>query len=257
VFDGLLRRWRDAALRAAKINVVLGSRMQDYVVSRGLPRSRTAVIANWADAGAAGAQGVQASALRKRLGFAEKFVIAYSGNLGRAHEYEVFFAAASMLRGDSEVQFLFIGGGTQMAALRTLAEQSALPNMRFLPYQPRESLADSLAAADVHLVSLLPPLEGLIVPSKFYGILAVGRPVVFVGDPDGELARVIVAAGCGLVVPSGSAARLVQAIHDLRSDAARRGAMGVAARGLSIARFDAASALGRWTEILSGLEARS
>ena len=84
-----------------------------------------------------------------------------------------------------------------MWRLRAEAQQLGLANVRFLPYQARESLGETLAAADVHLNCLLPTMEGLIVPSKFYGILAVGRPVIIIGDPDGEQARVVRAEDCG------------------------------------------------------------
>ncbi len=100
--------------------------------------------------------------------------------------------------------FLFIGGGAKMESLKAKVAESRLTQVIFLPYQPRDSLEDSLAAADVHLASLIPSLEGMIVPSKFYGILAAGRPLIFIGDPDGELARVIGAAQCGLVVAQDS-----------------------------------------------------
>jgi hypothetical protein len=75
-----------------------------------------------------------------------------------------------------------------------------LRNIHFLTYQPLETLSDAMAAADLHLVSLRPALEGQIVPSKFYGIAAAERPVVFIGDPDGELAQLISESDCGFVV---------------------------------------------------------
>jgi hypothetical protein len=74
-------------------------------------------------------------------------------------------------------------------------------------------LSQSLGAADVHLVSLLPEMEGLIVPSKFYGVAAAGRSAIFVGDPDGEIAKIIHSEDCGYVAPSGRADLLVECIE--------------------------------------------
>jgi glycosyltransferase involved in cell wall biosynthesis len=251
--DRRLRRWRDASLRAACMNVVIGRRMQEFLLRRGVRRDTIRVIENWACAEPGRPRRADESELRASIGYAQKFVVGYSGNLGRAHEYEIFLDAAAALQADAQVQFLFIGGGAHMDALRVGAARRGLDNIRFLPYQPRESLADSLAAADVHLVSLLPALEGLIVPSKFYGILAAGRPVLFIGDPDGELAREIRDSNCGLSIPAASHADLVAAIRDLRANVERRTAMGERARALFRERFDVAFGLERWAGLVAAL----
>ena len=100
----------------------------------------------------------------------------------------------------------------------------------FKPYQSRDMLSQSLSAADVHLVSLRPELEGLIVPSKFYGITAVGRPAIFIGDTDGEIARLIARYDCGVTVAPGDGAALAGAVHDLAEDPDRRVKLGKNAR---------------------------
>jgi colanic acid biosynthesis glycosyl transferase WcaI len=255
VLDRLLRSWRDASLRVAAANIVIGKRMREYLVGRGIPPNTMHVIENWALANTSRPKDSDESELRARLGLGGKFVVGYSGNLGRAHEHRIFLEAALALQSDGNVQFLFIGGGIRMDALRTMAEQRHLSNMRFLPYQPRESLEDSLAAADVHLVSLLPSLEGLIVPSKFYGVLAAGRPVVFVGDPEGELSRVIRESRCGFVVAVGDSADLAAAIRRLQNDVDQRASMGTAARDLLSARFGAPRALTSWIALVNHLQA--
>ncbi len=255
LLDRSLQSLRDASLHSAEANVVLGSRMLEYVSARGVPASRCTVIENWADAEAIRPRSPEACALRRQLGLGDKFIAGYSGNLGRAHEIETLLGAAEALRGDTRVVFLFIGGGANMDELKAQVTHRSLPNFHFLPYQPRESLEDSLAAADIHLASLIPALEGLIVPSKFYGILAAGRPVVFVGDPDGELARIVTDARCGLAVAAGDANGLVAAIDNLRADPDGRRAMGSAARELLSARFSGQRALGRWTKLIDGIRA--
>jgi glycosyltransferase involved in cell wall biosynthesis len=256
VLDRVLRSLRDASLRSAAANVVLGSRMLEYLSARRVPPSKFRVIENWADTELLRPKLPGESALRRRMDLMGKFVIGYSGNLGRAHEIETLVGAAEKLRSDDQIAFLFIGGGVKMDELKSLVEQRGLPNFNFLPYQPREQLEDSLAAADVHLVSLVPSLEGLVVPSKFYGILAVGRPVLFIGDSDGELSRVIGASRCGLVAAEGNSAALLDAIKNLANDTQRRSAMGLAARELLCARFSAKRALAAWTELLTELQAK-
>jgi glycosyltransferase involved in cell wall biosynthesis len=249
VLDRALRALRDASLRSAEVNVVLGSRMLEYIRAR-VPASKCRVIENWADAESLRPMLPADSVLRQRLGLADKFVIGYSGNLGRAHEIETVLGAAEALGDEDRITFLFIGGGIKMEELKASVEKRRLSNFHFLPHQPREQLEDSLAAADVHLASLIPSLEGLIVPSKFYGILAAGRPVVFVGDPDGELARIIAKSRCGYVVVVGHSDDLLAAIESLRTATDLRLTMGLAARDLLCSRFSTQRALERWTALL-------
>lgn len=248
--DHQLKKLRDYSLRAAQTNVVLGSRMREHLEERRIPREQIRIIENWADGDAVMPKAVDACELRSKLGIAEKFVVAYSGNLGRAHEFETLLAAAERLRVDSNVVFLMIGGGAKMQQLQTAVDAKQLRNFRFLPYQPRELLSDSLAAADVHLACLLPQLEGLIVPSKFYGILAAGRPTIFIGDTDGELARIIISSECGTAVAIGDVGALVDAIERLIVDRTAREQMGSRARKLFIERYTVGRATQQWMETL-------
>ena len=213
-----LRPIRNWSLRKAKRNVVLGELM-----ARRVPNAR--VIHNWADA-----------ALEPKAK-PEAFTVGYSGNLGRAHEVDTMLAAMRML---PEVKFAITGGGAQLGRLKAAAPA----NVEFRPYAPREKLSESLSSVDAHLVSLQPSLEGLIVPSKFYGILAVARPVIFIGAKDGELARLIDEHGLGFVVAPGDAEGLVHAIRNIDPEMGRRG------RALYLARFAPQHAFAAWEEVL-------
>jgi glycosyltransferase involved in cell wall biosynthesis len=248
--DRWLCRWRDRSLARARMNVVLGRRMADVIAARGIARERIRVIENWASVPDAAPKAPSASELRGRLGFAGKFVVGYSGNLGRAHDYRTILEAAELLAAETDLVFLMVGGGAGMAALRRQAMQRRLGNLHFHPYVIRAELADSLAAPDVHLLSLLPALEGLIVPSKFYGILAAARPVVFVGDPQGEVGRIICEAQIGVTVSVGDAAGLARVLRALRDDPARCQALGRAGHRLHCGRYTAARALNEWTQTL-------
>ena len=214
----LLRPVRNWSLRRAKINVVLGELMAQRV-----PNAR--VIHNWADAAL---QPIEKPAT---------FSVGYSGNLGRAHEVDTMLAAMRML---PEVKFAITGGGAQLGRLKAAAPA----NVEFRPYAPREKLSESLSSVDAHLVSLQPSLEGLIVPSKFYGILAVARPVIFIGAKDGELARLIDRHRLGFVVAPGDADGLVHAIRNLDPEMGRRG------RELYLSRFAPEHAFAAWERVL-------
>jgi colanic acid biosynthesis glycosyl transferase WcaI len=244
-----LRSLRNVSLRAARVNVVVGERMR--VMVEGFAPGSTEVIHNWADGESIRPVGHESNSLRTAWGLETKFVVGYSGNMGRVHDFRTIVDAAERLREDPAIVFLFIGGGSQREPLEREARVRGLTNVLFQPYQPRTALATSLSVADLHLVSLRPGLEGLIVPSKFYGIAAAGRPTIFIGDPEGEIARMIAAHDCGLGVAEGDADALARAIRLLRDDPARLAAMGYAARHLLETRFDQRLAMKRWEAVLA------
>jgi colanic acid biosynthesis glycosyl transferase WcaI len=248
---------RDRSLIAARVNVVLGGRMRRHLEQRRIPPERIEIIENWADGEMVAPKPVERSALRSALGLGGKFVVAYSGNLGRAHEYDTLVNAAELLRETPDIVFMMIGGGAKMQQLRAEVQRRMLESFRFLPYQPRDQLSDALAAADIHLACLLPALEGLIVPSKFYGILAAGRPAIFIGDRDGEIARIITDARCGAVVQTGDAAALAQIIARLRAEEGERTQMGVRARQLFASKYTVERAAEQWLHVIAGANAQN
>ena len=125
------------------------------------------------------------------------------------------------------------------------------PNVLFQPYQPRERLSFSLSVSDLHVVSLKPTLEGLIVPSKFYGIAAAGRPVLFMGSPSGEIAKLLLEHRCGYTVGIGDTERTVAIIARLASDEAECQRLGQAARVALEQHYNKETALRAWDETLA------
>jgi glycosyltransferase involved in cell wall biosynthesis len=250
----LLRRWRNASLRDARLNIAIGERMAERIAAEGVPADRIAVMPNWSDDMAIRPLARAAVALRDEWGFGEAFVIGYSGNLGRAHEFETLLGAATLLVQRDDIIFLMIGGGHESARLAARVDAQGLSaRFQFRPYQPRERLSESLGVADVHWLSLRPELEGLIVPSKFYGIAAAGRPVIAVTDLDGEIARIVRREDCGVTVAPGDSAGLAAAIAALASDSARVVAMGCAARAALERDFGRVDAFERWDRLFADL----
>jgi glycosyltransferase involved in cell wall biosynthesis len=225
-----VNRIRDWSLRRARVNVALGEAMAKKITGKSV------VQHNWAggDLGPAESRPLHTGEL----------VVGYSGNLGRAHEFETMLAAARAL---PNIRFDVAGGGAQLERVRA----NAPANVTFRDYAPREKLGESLSSADVQLVSLLPALEGLIVPSKFYGILAVGRPVIFIGARDSELAQLIREHGCGYAVEPGDTAGLIAAIDNLSQDRAHAVELGRRGRALYDARFTPDIAFANWERILT------
>jgi len=209
----ILKGIRNKTLKQAKMNVVIGDLMAERLRKEGITENKITVIHNWADGEQIKPVPHEQNPLRKEWGLEGKFVVGYSGNLGRSHDFSTILAAAEKLKDNSGIKFLFIGGGAQLPEIQKHCKEKDLNNIIFKPYQAREKLDQSLSVSDVHLISLKPELEGLIVPSKFYGVLAAGRSVLFIGDKAGELAKIIQREHCGAIVEQGVSEQLVLAIN--------------------------------------------
>lgn len=264
VLVAMLKAIRNMSLRASHCNVVIGHLMARYIEEQGVDPRKIELIPNWADPDIIQVVPPMRSELRRTWSPQAGFVVAYSGNLGRVHDIGTLVeAAAEIQRSDREAgnaaptEFLIIGGGAQRDVLATEIRERGIENVQFLPYQPQNMLAASLAAADAHLVTLRPELEGFVVPSKIYGVLAAGRPVLFVGSPDGELATVVRANDCGVVVPAGDASRLASVIRDVAQHEPERDRMGRNARALFDRQFSKSISATRWVALLERLSAQT
>ena len=169
----------------------------------------------------------------RRSAWTTAFVAMYSGNLGLAHSFDEFIEAARRLRDRADIVFLFVGGGPRLAEVKAAREREGLTNIRLLDYVPRVQLHASLSLADVHLISMRPEMTGIVVPGKLYGVMAAGRPAVFVGPEHCESADTIRDAGCGITITPGDADGLVAALLHLASEPepraphGRKGTLGV------------------------------
>lgn len=246
-----LRQLRNHALRMACHNIVIGECMAARLRAEGIPAQSIRVIHNWADATAIRPIAHCDNPLRTEWNLQGKFVVGYSGNLGRAHEFQTILDAAERLHDLPIIRFLFIGDGAQLHTLRHEVSRRGLSNVQFQPYQPRERLSYSLSIADLHLVSLRPPLEGLIVPSKFYGIAAAGRPILFMGSSTGEIAKLLQTHGCGYTVGIGETEQAVAIIAKLAGDEVECRRLGHAARAALVQHYDKHAAFRAWNDTLA------
>ena len=185
----LERITRFLVARADRV-VAVGETMRDRLVAgKGALPGKVAVIHNWADC-AAIVPGPKGNAWSKAEGLADRFVVMHSGNVGLSQNLEILLGAAERLSGHPDIVVAIVGDGVKRPDLEARARSRGLANVRFLPYQPSERLAESFAAADVFVVSLAPGLAGYIVPSKLYGILAAGRPYVAAVEDVSEVAAI-------------------------------------------------------------------
>jgi colanic acid biosynthesis glycosyl transferase WcaI len=255
---GSLAALRNRSLRQAQATVVVSDLMKRKVEGLGGPPSRVHVITNWCNDQDIRPIAPSENPLREAWGLASQFVFSYSGNLGRAHEFETVVAAAKQLRNESHIIFLMIGGGKRFEDLsRVVKDQGLTSSFRFMPYQEQKMLPYSLAVADAHWLSLNPKLEGLLFPSKFYGIAAAGRPIIIIADKNGEIARLVQQHGCGIVIAPGDADALVDALRLLSNAPETVSEMGNRARIMLDAHFTRRKALERWSELLDQLNESS
>ena len=241
-------RWLN---RHSDLVVAIGPRMAEALVAAGAREERTVWVHNWADSSAITPISPDDNPFVREHGLEGKFVVLYSGNAGRAHTFDALLYAARALRNDDEIIFMFIGGGLRFAELRATAEREDLQNMRFLPYVPRKALSLSLSAASVSVVTEAPEVEGLLVPSKTYGILSSGRPLLYVGSSVSDVARIVAESECGVTIQPSDGNGLVRVIMSLRKQPERLRAMGANARRAAEQKYDRRHATSRWAELVA------
>ena len=257
----LMRPFRNWSLVAASTNVVVGEGMAVRLRGQGIASEKIRVIPNWSDGALIVPIAAAQNKLRKDWVPSNAFIVGYAGNLGRAHEIATIIEAISLLQSRAggptaddvarQVVFVFVGDGAQRARLQREVQLRGLANVRLHPYQPRERLAETLGIADLHLVSLNPKLEGLIVPSKIYGIAAAGRPTLFIGAPEGEIALLVEQAGFGFTVAPGDGNALINRILQLAKDPELCASMGLRARRAFEQRWSKGTAVEQWEEVLN------
>jgi len=161
----------------------------------------------------------------------------YSGNFGLGHELDTILYAVHALRDDGMWRLLLVGAGKGIVRIRELVAELGLENAEFRPPVSLAELGDLLAGGDVHVVAQKPRTEGLIVPSKIYSILCVGRPTIFIGPPNCEVARIVQESASGFIVAPGDVDAAVDALRQLALDPELRRQMGERAREHYRARF--------------------
>jgi Glycosyltransferase len=253
LLGALTLRLRDRSLDRADLTISPIAAMTRYLSERSSDPQRFVTVHHWSNGEEIRPVPPAENPLRREWGLEGAFVVGYSGNFGRAHEFATLIGAAERLQDHPDIRFLLIGQGKQHTAVRKEAARRGLRNVIFKPFQPSEVLAQSLSAADLHIVSLLPALEYCIVPSKFYGVLAAGRPAIFIGDENGEVATLLRKGACGETVSPGDAEGLAAAILRLKSSPVLCQTMGERARRLLESDFTLPHGVARWRNAVAPL----
>ena len=252
--DRLLERIGRSLIRGADRVVAVGETMRDRLVERrGADPARTFVIHNWADC-AALCPRPRDNAFARAHGLAGAFVVMHSGNVGLSQDLDTLIQAATLLRGEPRIRFAIMGGGARREELQSRVAGLGLDNVRFLPRQPKEALADAFGSADAFVVSLKRGLAGSIVPSKLYGVLAAGRPYIAAVEPASEVASITTKHDCGLLTPPGDAQALAGRVRELFGDPALARHLGDNARRAAFA-FDRPGQVEAYARLLRELAA--
>jgi len=247
----LTERFSRALNRTCDLTIALCPRMAERMTAAGVRKERIAFVHNWADTTAIRPIDPADNPFVAAHGLLGKFVVLYSGNAGRAHRFDGVLEAARLLRDDPDVIFLFIGGGKRLPEIRMAVADAQLRNVRFLDYLPREELAFSLSAASLSLVTEEESVNGLLVPSKTYGILASGRPIAFLGSGASDAATVVREANSGFVLPPGDGEQLSRIIRRLRDNARLGSELGDNGRQAATAFYGRKVSTTRWADLVS------
>lgn len=248
----LLRQLIRIYIRRADRIVAIGETMRERLVDKGARRERITVIPNWVDTDKV-APAPKDNPWAREHGFDERFVVMHSGNIGHAQNLDALVRSTTFLRDLDDLTVAIVGGGARHAALSELVERLEADAVRFLPYQPRELLSLSLSSADLHVVGLARGLAGYVVPSRLYGILAVGRPVLVAAEEESETAQLVSRVGCGVVVPPGRPELLAEAIRRAHAGEYALDEMGRLGREYVVAEADRRVAVGRYEKLFMEL----
>jgi colanic acid biosynthesis glycosyl transferase WcaI len=232
--------------------VAIGETMRERLEAKGARADRLRVISNWIDTGELSPR-PRDNAWAQEYALVGRFVVMHSGNVGHAQNLDALVRAGTFLRDLEDLTIMIVGSGARHAELVELAQTLEVDAVRFLPYQPREVLPESLSAADVHVVGLASGLAGYVVPSRLYGILAVGRPAIVAADATSETARLVSAVEAGVVVEPGRPELLAAAIRRAYEGELDLAAMGARGRVHALAETNRDVAVGRYRELLYGV----
>ena len=233
--------------RRADCIIVLGECMRQRLLSQGVPAHKIHIAENWAD-------GCEITPLP--FPDAGSLTLLYSGNFGRAHDLATIRDAIFGLRKDPRFRFVFAGGGSNHAQLEQFCSENAVSSVIFNPYCPRDELHRSLARGHIGLVTQHPGSLGCVVPSKVYGIMAAGRPILYIGPGEATPARIIERFECGWHIEPGDTAGLIGLLYRLSYDREEIERRGSRARAAFEANYDRPIGVRRVAEIIGATESR-
>ena len=236
--------------------VTIGRDMTGYLVETGIVADKLAYIPNWAGVETPAMVPHESNSLRAEWGYTkDDFLVIYSGNMGVSHHFDELLGAAMEFKDHDRIKFVFIGEGPRKKEVREFQDKYNLPNVRIMGYQPMSRLIESLSSADVHFISLKDGFGGLVVPSKVFGVLSVGRPIIFQGATESEISKMLVDHECGVQVDIGDQSNVSAQIQSYANDQEKAQANGERAWYAYNSQYSSSVGIGRYVELIEDLTA--
>ncbi len=259
-------RLRSVYSKASQI-IVLGRCMRKRLTGPGwgLNRDKIEIIPNWADCDTIFPVAHNENDLRDQFAGDYSFIVMHSGNMGLTQRLDELIKAASQPNWPAEAKLLLVGNGASRNRLLECTAGLNLPagRVQFVDYQPRNRLAESLSAADVHVVSMHENITGCLCPSKLYGIMAAGRSVIAIADPRTDLSQTVAERDLGWCVAPGNPQAIANAVAEAVTEKRRGGQLCASehevgfreriARKAALEQFDRPVILNRFAQLLHGL----
>lgn len=214
----IAKLWRNAnksvfkrARRIFSLTEGMKTRLEQYV-----DKSLIQVVPVWTDNEYLQAVEKKQNTFLKQRGLQDKFIVIYSGNMGKSHPVEVLLRLAEELQAETSIYFLLIGGGDKFEKINKEVAHNKLKNIAVLPWQPTEMLPQTLSAADIALVAIGKEASELSIPSKTYNLMSVGTPVLSVAPANSALAELITTTQCGQVFDENDISAMKAFILDMK-----------------------------------------
>lgn len=239
--------------------IVLGDCMRARLESEpwSIESNKMQVVPNWADCEAISPIARHENHFLRQHELLDKLVVMHSGNMGLTQRLNVLLDAAKDPAWPSQAVIVLVGDGASKQSLEHQARELPPDRIRFFPYQPREQLADSLSAADVHVVSMHEAISGCLCPSKLYGILAAGRPVLAIASPETDLCRTVEQFDLGACCEPGNSQSIALAVAKFAAIRQTGVDAGTRARELAVKRFDRPIVLRQFEQLLHSMFAEA
>ena len=238
-----LHRW---ALRRATRVVVLGEDMRNRILAKSVDPARVVVVRDGTELPSSSASSALDATVIQAIRGNFRFVLVHAGNLGFYGAWDTLLAAAEQLNKNG-VGLVFVGDGAERERLQAAA--TTIPNVRFLPLFPGSKIPSVLAAADAHIITVKRGLEGVVVPSKMYGILAAGKPIMALAPRECDVVSIGEAKGFSVSADPGDPAEFARAVQQLVRDPERVRRMGQAAFAAA-AEYQRSRELGKLVKLI-------
>ncbi len=243
-----LRNW---SMKKAYLNIVISEEMKKYFIGQNIDANKLLIIPNWTSEQKIYPTLKENNESYKNFGDGNKFIIGYSGNFGILHDFEILLEAAKKIKSEDGIEFIFIGSGYRKNEIENYLASNSLENVRIYPFQPESNLNNILNIPDIHVITLKKGVSPFAYPSKIYGAMAAGKPILFIGEKDSEIYKFVEENNIGFSIPNKDLDGLIRVILKIYEDENLRSIMSKNAKDIFLKNYSLSIASGKWSDILN------